>query len=135
MLGSKCNFFNQDKETLQKKRIKLLNVLIDFEIKDIYKFMEAFDYFCQYPDKFDGATIVKDLETIKGLDAGAMVHDWEYLTQIEWSTFRGLKQKLKADFEFGKYQELTGKGIFTPYSKTFLLWLSTPFYYLIFKIK
>jgi len=134
MLGSKSKFFYQSKYKLKAKKEQLIRVLIDFDIKDIYKFIEAFDYFCKNPEKFDGATIVKDLETIKGLDASAMVHDWEYLTQIEWNSLRGLKQKLKADFQFGKHQELTGKGIFAPYTRTFLLWLSTPFYYLIYKI-
>jgi len=78
MLGSKSKFFYQSKYKLKAKKEQLIRVLIDFDIKDIYKFMDAFDYFCQYPEKFDGATIVKDLETIKGLDAAAMVHDWEY---------------------------------------------------------
>lgn len=126
-------FFYQTKRILRDKRMQLYITLKEFEVADINKFLLAFDYFCQNPHDFDGATIVKDLETIKGLDACAMVHDYEYL-HIDFFTLKGLKAKFISDFNFGKNMEQTGKGIFVPYSRVALLWLSTPFYYLIFKL-
>jgi len=133
MLGSHNKFFYQSKMQLKTKREQLVQTLVFFDIKNIYEFMDAFDYFCQNPHKYDGATIVKDLYTIRGLDACAMLHDYKYIRIANWWSLKGLISKLKADFNFGRNMEITGKGIFTPYLRTLLLWLSTPFYYL-FKI-
>jgi hypothetical protein len=134
MLGSKSNFFLQDRETLAKKRHHLIMVLQDFNVPKINKWTKAFDYFRNNPSRFDGATIVKDLYTINGLDAPAMNHDYAYI-HLDFWTIKGLKKKLKADFQYGKDQEKTGKGSITAYTRTVLLWLSTPLFYiyLIFK--
>ena len=66
---SKSNFFQQPKKTLQCKRELLGSVLNDFEVKMQWPFIEAYDYFTDFPVQFDGATIVKDIPTIRGLDA------------------------------------------------------------------
>lgn len=134
MLGSHNKFFYKSKKELREKRNQLLMTLLDFQVQDLQQWLLAYDYFCQNPHKFDGATIVKDLETIKGLDASAMVHDYEYLHIQNWWSISGLKAKLKSDWDYGKHQEQTGKGSVTAYTRTALLWLSTPFYYLIYKL-
>ena len=133
MLGSNNKFFYKNHKALARHRHNLFFTLVNFEVQDIEKWLLAYDYFCQNPHKFDGATIVKDLETINGLDASAMLHDYEYLHIQNWWSIKGLKTKLKADFDYGKHMEQTGKGSVTAYTRTVLLWLSTPFYYLIFK--
>ena len=78
---SKSNFFLQDRETLAEKRHQVIMVLRfkGLNTQEINKFTEAYDYFRNNPKKFDGATIVKDLNDIKGLDLKAMLHDYECL--------------------------------------------------------
>ena len=78
---SKSNFFFQDRETLAEKRHQVIMVLRfkGLNTQEINKFTEAYDYFRNNPKKFDGATIVKDLHDIKGLDLKAMLHDYECL--------------------------------------------------------
>jgi hypothetical protein len=44
---------------------------------DIY--LKAFDYFSKKHTEFDGATVVKDLVDIPGLDLDAMLHDYHYI--------------------------------------------------------
>lgn len=134
MLGSTSNFFHQDRETLATKRHLLYLLLVDYEVKNIDHWMKVFDYFRNNPSQFDGATLVKDLTTINGYDAPAGNHDYAY-GEIDFWSIKGFIQKLNADFQYGKDQEKTGKGSITAYTRTVLLWLSTPFYYtiLIFK--
>jgi hypothetical protein len=134
MLGSTSNFFHQDRETLAYKRHLLLLLLHDYEVKDYSKWLDAFDYFRNNPNEFDGATLVKDLTTINGLDAPAMIHDYDYGFIDFWSR-KGFFEKLKADFNYGKNQEKTGVGSITAYTRTVLLWLSTPFYYILLIFK
>ena len=78
---SKSNFFLQDSETLAEKKHQIIMVLRfkGLKTQEINKFTEAYDYFRNNPKKFDGATIVKDLNDIKGLDLKAMLHDYECL--------------------------------------------------------
>ena len=134
MLGSKSNFFHQDRESLATKRAHLVNVLNDFKVTDIRRWLEAYDYFKNNPTEFDGATLVKDLTTINGYDAPAGNHDLKYGT-IEFWSFKGFIEKLKADFQYGKDQEKTGKGSITAYTRSALLWISTPFYYILLIFK
>ena len=134
MLGSKNTFFLQDRETLAEKRHHLINVLIDFGVEDLDRWLTSFDFFVKNPHEFDGATIVKDLNTIADYDAPAANHDYKYL-HIDFWSFKGLIEKLKSDFQYGKDQEKTGKGSITAYTRTVLLWLSTPLYYLLLIFK
>ena len=78
---SKSNFFLQDREILAEKRHQVIMVLRfkGLTSEEIEPFKNAYDYFKNNPKKFDGATIVKDLHDIKGLDLKAMLHDYECL--------------------------------------------------------
>lgn len=81
MLGSKSKFFYNDNYILEMYRdamVKLLHIKAR-DPKDIKTYCDAYDFFCKYYNKFDGATTVKDLHDIPGLDLDAMVHDYECL--------------------------------------------------------
>lgn len=124
-------FFNRDKIEIKKDRRKV-KALLNLKGLDSKYFLEAFDYFVDNPESYDGATIIKDLIDVVGLDLGALRHDYDYLyTLPKFKGIQWLKMKAIVDFNYGKNLEELGKGIFTPYSRTFLLWLSTPFYLLI----
>ena len=60
-----------------------------------------------HPNKFDGATIVKDLVDIGKLDLDAMVHDYDYIHGAN----RNFIKKWKADIKYIKNIERNGKGI------------------------
>ena len=66
------------------------------------------------PHKFDGATIVKDLYDLKGLDIDAMLHDYHFVNYNVGSSFTW---KWKADWLFAKGNERKGKGIYSAYSR------------------
>ncbi len=133
---SKSNFFFQDREVLAEKRNLLVRIMTDYEFtsKEISEIMEAFDYFRNYPAEFDGATIVKDLRTINGLDAPAMRHDYDYLHIHFWS-ISGLVKKGKSDWKYGKNMEKLGVSPVTAYTRAVLLLISTPLYYLLLIFK
>ena len=132
---SKSSFFEQDREVLAKKRKLLIQVLEDRNIKGKKKsiFLNAFDLFRDYPNlyKFDGATIVADIDTIKGLDASAMVHDYDYLTAQHRGFWHYVKAKLKADVDYGKLMRLLGVSWLTAWTRVFCLIISTPIWLLI----
>lgn len=132
----KCDFFSQDAETLESRKTHLASVLFDFgfSMQEVSEIMLAYDYFIDNPTQFDGASIVKDLDTINGLDAAAMVHDYDYILGYFWS-IRGLVRKIKNDWKYAQFQERTGKGSITPYTRAILLIISTPLYYLFFQVK
>jgi len=133
-IRSKSNFFLQDKTILRTKRQHLWSVLMDYKVKNstAQNILAAYDYFTLFPSKYDGATIVQDLDTINGLDACAMLHDFLYLENIEslWS-FRGLKNKLQYDWQYGRNMEKLGISPLTAYTRSVLLIISTPIYYII----
>lgn len=81
MLGSKSKYFFQSAEALKLNRIKLITYLEinDYSQLEINVYCKVFDYFCINPSHYDGATIVKDLHDIQGLDLKAMLHDYECL--------------------------------------------------------
>ncbi|NQY29965.1 MAG: hypothetical protein HRT69_10900 [Flavobacteriaceae bacterium] len=146
MLFSKNNFFKpasgetkaQTNARLDAKRLDVLEYL---RIKGIPKFwkqlvLDAYDYFEQHPNEFDGASIVKDLDDLPNLSLAAMVHDYLYLIELKKNKgWRWLYGKCIYDYWYGKLLEMFGKGIFTPYFRTVLLVLSTPFYWLLLAIK
>jgi hypothetical protein len=94
--NSKSNFFYHKTEILAKKWYLLELVLIDFNFTEEEKkdFSKAYNYFIENQKKFDGATIVRDLNTINELDASAMLHDYRYILSI------GIKDRIKADKEY-----------------------------------
>ena len=123
-------FFNRPFQQVLDDR-KKVKILLQLKGLDVDYFLEAYDYFAVHTEKYDGASIVKDLIDLVGLDLGALRHDYDYIHLLKkYKGFEWLKNKFKYDFDYGKNMERLGKGIFTPYGRTFLLWLSTPFYYL-----
>ena len=106
---SKSTFFSQDRETLADYRYKMI-MMLQYKgrtDKEIDSYIEAYDFFCRFTTKFDGATIVKDLCDLPRLDLDAMVHDYDYLT----SANRNFIRKWKADLKYIKNMEKNGKGI------------------------
>ena len=137
-LRSKNNFFKQSREDLLLKRNHLVNVLNDFNI-DLEKdkrWLEAFDTFKNYPSVFtyDGATIVKDLHTIYGYDAPAGNHDLAYIFH-KWFSLSGFFKKFVIDYQYGKDMRTLQIPYTTAWSRVFLLWLSTPFWYVFLIVK
>lgn len=108
---------------------KDITVLLNIKGMNPIRFLRAFDYFEQHPERFDGATFVKDLNDVPGIDLSAMVHDYEYIEILPMYNGIGwLRYKIASDFRYGKHMELLGKGAIMPYTRVALLWLSTPLY-------
>lgn len=116
MLGSKNNFFLQDKKTLNKKRKEVISYLKlkDYNKEEITIYLEAYDYFCVNNYAFDGATIVKDLIDISELDLDAMLHDYHY---IYFNVASNVGTKWKADWLYAKGNERKGKGSYSSFSR------------------
>lgn len=109
MFGSKNNTFYKTRHELDNLYANMAMLLFlkgRTEI-EIWKYKRAFTYFRTFPHKFDGATIVKDLNDLPNLDLDAMLHDYEYLCGAN----KDFKRKLKADFDYIRNMEKNGKGI------------------------
>ena len=76
---SKNKFFHQKKEVLYKKWSMLEMLLIDFDVKDIKGYQEAYLYFIDNKNHYDGSTIVQDRWMIRGLEGPSMKHDYEFI--------------------------------------------------------
>ena len=109
MFWSKDNTFKKSKQELNilRKNIKAYLHIKERKMSDISDYLNAFDYFIERPNKFDGATIVKDLVDIGELDLDAMVHDYDYIHGAN----RNFVKKWKADIKYIKNMERNGKGI------------------------
>lgn len=116
MLGSKSHFFNQPAEVLSSKRrqVDQLLKLKGYSDSQISIYIEAYNYFCINPSQFDGATIVKDLIDIPGLDLDAMLHDYHYIVH---NTAANFGTKWKSDWLYAKGQERKGKGQYSAFSR------------------
>lgn len=116
----------------QFDQVVMQNIKILCHVKGIdpRPYIVAYKYFSNNPDRYDGATIVKDLVDCNGIDLSALRHDFEYIRILptKFCIFKWLKYKLQSDFNYGKSMEKLGKGVFTPYTRVALLWLSTPLY-------
>ena len=112
MLGSKNDFFFQDYDLLITQRNDLIILLgfLDRSDEDVKEYLKAFDFFIGNPFKFDGATVVRDLFSLKygryKLDIDAMLHDYRYVLGAN-SDF---KKKHDADLEYFNNMLLNGKG-------------------------
>ena len=106
---SRSDFFKQDEFALSVYRdyLEKLLKIKGRDINEINQYLKAYDFFCRYSTKFDGATIVKDLHDIPGLDADAMLHDYLYLTGAN----RSFSKKWKADLQYIQFMEKQGKGV------------------------
>ena len=109
MFWSRDDTFKKSKTELDilRKNIKAYLHIKERKMSDISEYLNAFDYFRNKPDKFDGATIVKDLVDIGELDLDAMVHDYDYINGAN----RNFIKKWKADIKYIKNMERNGKGI------------------------
>lgn len=116
MLGSKSHFFHQSVEVLSSKRRQVVQLLKlkGYHDTEIAIYIKAYNYFCQNPAQFDGATIVKDLVDIPGLDLDAMMHDYHY---IHHNVAANFVTKWKADWLFAKGNERKGKGQYSAFSR------------------
>tara|TARA_R110002012_G_C11605946_1_gene607758 strand:- start:361 stop:789 length:429 start_codon:yes stop_codon:yes gene_type:complete len=116
MYGSRNDFFKQNKIQLAEAKRKLLSVLEAKERNgnDKRKYLIAFSYFCNNPQNYDGATIVKDLVDVRQdeyyLDVDAMLHDYEYVM----GKADTMKDRWICDKKYIKNMELNGKGIRVP---------------------
>lgn len=130
---SKSDFFKQDRETLANYRHKMIIMLI-YKERSVDKYIEAYDFFCEFTTKFDGATIVKDLCDLPKLDLDAMVHDYECLIganrnfikwfKSAWNYFENMRKNGKGNQIF-RFVLVSLVGlIFVPYCALF-----TPRYY------
>lgn len=109
MFGSRNNTFYKSKEKLDSMYtdMTILLLLKGRNDKDIEDYKKAFRYFRIFPKRFDGATIVKDLNDLPNLDLDAMLHDYEYLQGANKSFFK----KWDSDMRYIKNMEKNGKGI------------------------
>ena len=136
LVKSKSDFFKQDRETLAEYRYQL-RMMLEYKGRseeDIDFYIEAYDFFCRFTTKFDGATIVKDLCDLPKLDIDAMVHDYECLIGAN----RNFIKWFKSAWRYFENMRKNGKGnqiirfvlvclaglIFVPYCALF-----TPRYY------
>jgi hypothetical protein len=80
LLGSTSDYFRAKPE-LKEDREFMIDILSFWSYNDlqISYFTTAFDYFCNYPEQYDGATASQDLEDIPGLEFAAMLHDFNYV--------------------------------------------------------
>jgi len=126
MLGSKSNFFYQSTENLNASKVKLVTYLTinNYSDSEMQIYFKAYDYFCINPSQFDGATIVKDLYHIPGLDINAMLHDYLY---IVFKASANWYVRYYADWLYAKEMERTGKGILS-WINFSLLVLTYPFW-------
>jgi hypothetical protein len=127
MLGSKSKYFFKSKDGLLLNRKDLIKYLTiwKYSKKQIDVYLKAFDYFCENPTKFDGATIVKDLYHIPGLDINAMLHDYQYVLH---SCATNLKSKFYCDYLYAKQMEKLGKGQLAWWRFAYLKITGIPFY-------
>jgi hypothetical protein len=110
MIKSKNDFFKKDKYQLLSLKMEVYKLLFikRRNHKEILEYLEAFDYFIQHPDKYDGATIVQDLCDIPRLDLDAMLHDYEYIVN---GANRDFVKKWKSDLKYIQYMQKNGKGL------------------------
>jgi hypothetical protein len=127
---SKSNFFKQPREILAIKRQHLIMVLNDFEVKDIDRWLESYDAFRNYPSfySYDGATIVRDRDTIFQYDAPAGNHDFGYIHIANLSYLIWLKESFKLDLQYVKDMRTLQVDFITAYSRLIGLIIIKPFY-------
>jgi hypothetical protein len=116
MLGSKSTYFSQsfEKLTVDRAKVNLLLLYKGYNQEQVDIYLKAFDYFSKNTLEFDGATVVKDLVDIPGLDLDAMLHDYHYIFYRISSSF---SLKFKADWIYSKGQERKGKGQYSSFSR------------------
>jgi hypothetical protein len=121
-LKSKSNYFYQSKEALDQGHKEMLQFLDikDFTADQIGWFEDAYNYFREHPNGYDGATASQDLEDVKGLELGAMLHDYLYLFLNCYASRKYMK---KADQVLKSVMKLTHKSGWEISRRMFLLFL------------
>lgn len=116
MFWSRNDFFKKTPSQLQFYRKEVFEYLRikGYSFKEIEVYLKAYDYFCDNTAQFDGATIVKDLIDIPGLDLDAMLHDYMY---VAYGISANFYTKWKADWLYAKGQERKGKGQYSAFSR------------------
>jgi hypothetical protein len=116
MLGSKSTYFSNSLLKLQTDRMNISFLLLikGYKQNQVDVYLKAFDYFTKYPNDFDGATVVKDLIDIPGLDLDAMLHDYHYSIYKVSSSFT---YKFRTDWIYAKGQEKKGKGQYSSFTR------------------
>lgn len=101
-------FFFQDEYALEvyREAIEKLLKIKNRKPSEISSYLQAYDFFCKYHNKFDGATFVKDLYDIPGLDLDAMVHDYDCLVGAN----RNYKMWYNAVWIYYENMRKQGKG-------------------------
>ena len=134
MFWSRDDTFKKSKTELDilRKNVKAYLHIKERKMSDISDYLNAFDYFRRNSDKFDGATIVKDLVDIGELDLDAMVHDYDYINGAN----RNFIKKWKADIKYIKNIERNCKGIrvFRLFLLTIIGIVFVPYCFLKYKI-
>lgn len=96
------SFFKKQYWELLEKKLILIYLLNDFNFNkyEVNNFVKAFEFFEEFPDKFDGATVVRDFYILNGLDVCAMIHDYMY---VKYNLPVNFLNKIKADYIYCKY--------------------------------
>ena len=135
MIFGKPKIFHLPKESLELIREDIWAYLLLKGIMPHY-YMKAFDYFVNNPKKYDGATIVKDIKNLHGIDLTALRHDYDYIISLpRYSGLKWLKAKFLFDWRYGQNIEELNSVIYPAYSRFIGLLLTTPFYWLYIKFK
>lgn len=127
---SKNDFFSQSRDVLEDKRQLLIKVLedrgIDTEKDKIW--LKSFDAFRDFPKiyPFDGETIVKDNDTIKGYPAAGGNHDKRYFDARYKGFWRYVVETSKADWLYGVEQRQLGINWFTAWGRALGVFLLKP---------
>lgn len=118
MFFSKSIFFKQRPNALLAKRYDVFSLLTmkGYNRRQIDIYLNAYDYFVNNPNDFDGATFVKDLIDVRGLDLDAMLHDYQYL---KYNVASNIKIKFLTDLLYAKGIEKKGKSQYAAYSRFF----------------
>lgn len=117
MLGSSAKIFNQlsHKQLIDLRgRVVMLLTAKAYSVGQIIIYEKAFDYFVENKTQFDGATIVKDLKDVGGLDLDAMLHDYMYIVYNCRSNFY---TKWYCDKLYAVQIERKGKGEWSAWSR------------------
>ena len=101
-----------------------------YKAVEAYIYLQAYDYFVQNPNEFDGATLTEDMPDIPNLDLDAMLHDYLYVAlnaSADWDYM------VKADELFKKEMYRRQKSSWNSWYRNSALYLKTPFF--LFKAK
>jgi hypothetical protein len=104
-------YFLKDIETLAKNWQLLELWLNNHEFGNVHQYAEAYTYFMTDPKNYDGATVIRDIQILNGLDPFAMLHDYKYIKA------KNIKDRLKADWRYAKDMEKAKIHPFTAYSR------------------